>query len=137
MFGIGWTEFIFIALILLLFVGPKHLPKMMRTFGRVVGELKMASRDLRRQIEVEAHDLKSPAQEIRDMGNELMESMPSPYDEIEEAQQDIANELKEIDTSKSGAALPEASTNGASPEELTDTDSPEGDTTSQPPKTEE
>ena len=59
MFGIGWTEAIFIVLILLVFVGPKHLPGMMRKLGRIVSELQSASRELRTQIDLETRDRKS------------------------------------------------------------------------------
>ena len=53
MFGIGWTEFIVVALVLLIFVGPKHLPGMLKKFVEIVGELKSASREFRSQIEEE------------------------------------------------------------------------------------
>jgi hypothetical protein len=32
MFGIGWTEFLVIALVLIIVVGPKDLPNMLRQF---------------------------------------------------------------------------------------------------------
>ncbi len=37
MFGIGWSEFVLIALVLLIFVGPKHLPSVLKKAGMVIG----------------------------------------------------------------------------------------------------
>lgn len=85
MFGIGWTEFILIAVIALLFVGPKHLPEMMQKLGRIVAELKSASRELREQLEVETQDIESPKNIVRDLGRELQKDLPSPYAEAERA----------------------------------------------------
>ena len=33
MFEIGWTEMLVIAIVMIVVVGPKDLPKMLRTFG--------------------------------------------------------------------------------------------------------
>ncbi|MCP4605757.1 MAG: twin-arginine translocase TatA/TatE family subunit [Proteobacteria bacterium] len=95
MFGIGWTEFIFIGLILLVFVGPKHLPGMLRKFGQIVGELRSASRELRDQIEVEIKDIESPSNIARKVAQDLIEDLPSPYDDVIETKEDIERELKE------------------------------------------
>ena len=37
MFDIGWVELLFIAVLALLIVGPKDMPKLLRTLGRVAG----------------------------------------------------------------------------------------------------
>jgi sec-independent protein translocase protein TatB len=99
MFGMGWTEIAMIALVTLIFVGPKHLPKMMQKIGKIVGELRSASRELRNQIAVEAAEIeretgsvKSPGETIREVGRDLMPDIPSPYDEVLEAEK-AANEL--------------------------------------------
>lgn len=66
MTGIGWTEFIVIALVLLLFVGPQKLPELLSKIGYVVSQLRTASRDLRNQIDVEIADLQQVKSEITD-----------------------------------------------------------------------
>ena len=96
MFGIGWSEFILVALVLLIFVGPKHIPGMLRKFGTIINELRMASRDLRNQIEVEVGDLESPSKMVRDIGNDLIKDIPSPYEELEKAEREIEQETKKI-----------------------------------------
>jgi sec-independent protein translocase protein TatB len=100
-FGIGWTEFILVALVLLLFVGPKHLPGMLRKFAEVVGELKSASRELREQIEEEIGDFKEPAKMVKKMGRDLMKDMPSPYEEARDLENSLKQKVnKEVDDIK-------------------------------------
>ena len=102
MFGIGWTEFIVVALVLLIFVGPKHLPGMLKKFVEIVGELRSASREFRNQIEEEMGDLESPSKMVRDVGRDLINDMPSPYEEVQKAEEmarkQVQKELEEIET---------------------------------------
>ncbi|MEB3703135.1 Sec-independent protein translocase protein TatB [Candidatus Bealeia paramacronuclearis] len=39
----GWAESIVIAILALIIIGPKDLPKVLRMFGRIVGKIKMWS----------------------------------------------------------------------------------------------
>ncbi len=50
MFGIGIGEFAIIFLVLLLAVGPKSMPKLMRTVGKGMREFRKATRELRAQV---------------------------------------------------------------------------------------
>ncbi|MCP4676665.1 MAG: twin-arginine translocase subunit TatB [Deltaproteobacteria bacterium] len=96
MLGIGWTEFILVALVLLIFVGPKHLPGMLRKFGQVVGELRSASRELRDQIDQEVQDIGSPSKIVRDVGRDLIDDLPSPYAEARRVEQAVKREVNEV-----------------------------------------
>lgn len=58
MSGIGWTEFLVIALILLIFVGPQRLPELFGKMAWMISQLRAASRDLRNQLDVELSDLR-------------------------------------------------------------------------------
>ncbi|MXN64566.1 twin-arginine translocase subunit TatB [Stappia sp. GBMRC 2046] len=40
MFDIGWTELLVVAMVAVIVVGPKDLPRMLRTFGQTVGKLR-------------------------------------------------------------------------------------------------
>lgn len=40
MFEIGWTELLVIAMVAIIVVGPKDLPRMLRAFGQTVGKLR-------------------------------------------------------------------------------------------------
>ena len=43
MFEIGWLELLVIAVVLIVVVGPKDLPRMLRTFGRTTSQMKRMS----------------------------------------------------------------------------------------------
>ena len=47
MFGIGPEELILVAILALLVLGPERLPQVMRDLGRVVGDLRRTSDELR------------------------------------------------------------------------------------------
>lgn len=47
MFGIGPEELMLIAVLALLVLGPERLPKVMRDMGRIVGDLRKTSDELR------------------------------------------------------------------------------------------
>ena len=46
MFNIGFSEMILIAVLALVFIGPKQLPEIARTVGRFLNEMKRASSSL-------------------------------------------------------------------------------------------
>ena len=47
MFGVGPEELMLVALLALLVLGPERLPKVMRDMGRLVGDLRRTSDELR------------------------------------------------------------------------------------------
>lgn len=58
MFGsIGWMEIAIIAIIALLVVGPKGLPKLGRTVGKAMRDFKREANQLKAAIEVEADEI--------------------------------------------------------------------------------
>lgn len=50
MFGLGFTEILFILVVALLVFGPKKLPEVSRSLGRALGELRRTADDFRREI---------------------------------------------------------------------------------------
>lgn len=54
MLGLGFGEILVIAVVLLVVVGPERLPEFMRTAGKMYGQVRRASDDLRRTFVVEA-----------------------------------------------------------------------------------
>ncbi|MFO1184151.1 MAG: Sec-independent protein translocase protein TatB [Bauldia sp.] len=50
MFDIGWTELLVVAVVAIVVVGPKDLPRMLRAFGRWVGKVKAVAADFQRQF---------------------------------------------------------------------------------------
>ena len=51
MIDIAWTEFIFVALLALILLGPKELPVVLRTLGRWVGKIRSIANEVQRQLE--------------------------------------------------------------------------------------
>ena len=50
MFGIGPEELMLVAVLALLVLGPERLPKVMRDMGRIVGDLRRTSDELRTEF---------------------------------------------------------------------------------------
>ena len=51
MFDIGWSEILVIAVVAILVVGPKELPRMLRTFGKTMGQVRRTANDFKRQFD--------------------------------------------------------------------------------------
>jgi sec-independent protein translocase protein TatB len=73
MFDIGWSELFVIAVVAIIVIGPKELPRLMRTFGHYVGKLRRAAADFQRQFEEAARDT-----ELEDMRQALQELRGHP-----------------------------------------------------------
>ncbi|GAA2822721.1 sec-independent protein translocase protein TatB [Aminobacter aminovorans] len=70
MFEIGWTEMLVIAVVMIVVVGPKDLPKMLRTMGRMTAKARSMAGDFQRQFnealkEAELDDVKKSVDELR------------------------------------------------------------------------
>ncbi len=59
MFDIGFGEMLFIAILILVFVGPDHIPELMSFTGRYYGKFRRASDDLRRTFNAEVARVES------------------------------------------------------------------------------
>jgi sec-independent protein translocase protein TatB len=56
-FGIGSTELILIAVVALIVIGPKDLPKVLRTVGQVLTKVRAMAREFQGHIEDAAKDV--------------------------------------------------------------------------------
>ncbi|TPL06444.1 twin-arginine translocase subunit TatB [Mesorhizobium sp. B2-4-14] len=70
MFEVGWTEMLVIAIVMIVVVGPKDLPNMLRTFGRTTAKLRTMAADFQKQFnealkEAELDDVKKSVDELR------------------------------------------------------------------------
>ena len=50
MFDIGWSEVLVIAVVAVVVVGPKELPRMLRSFGKTMGMVRRTANDFKRQF---------------------------------------------------------------------------------------
>ncbi|AZO67949.1 MAG: twin-arginine translocase subunit TatB [Mesorhizobium sp.] len=72
MFDIGWTEMLVIAIVMIVVVGPKDLPNMLRTFGRTTTKLRGMAADFQKQFndalkEAELDDVKKSVDSLRSL----------------------------------------------------------------------
>ncbi|SDA42982.1 Sec-independent protein translocase protein TatB [Mesorhizobium qingshengii] len=72
MFEVGWTEMLVIAIVMIVVVGPKDLPNMLRTFGRTTAKLRTMAADFQKQFnealkEAELDDVKKSVDELRNL----------------------------------------------------------------------
>ena len=51
MFDIGWTEMLMIAVVVIIVVGPRDLPKVLRTTGRWVASARSVAREFHRSLD--------------------------------------------------------------------------------------
>ncbi len=92
MFDIGWSELLVIAVVLIVVVGPKDLPPMLRTFGKMMTRFRKVAGDFRAQFDDAlreadlddvrqtiadaqklnpAHSLREAMNPLRQMGNDI------------------------------------------------------------------
>ena len=81
MFDIGWSELLVIAVVAIVVVGPKELPKLMRSFGFYAGKLRRAAAEFRRQFddamrEAELEEVKQAIESVRTEARALNENAP-------------------------------------------------------------
>jgi sec-independent protein translocase protein TatB len=63
MFDIGWSELLVIAVVAIVVIGPKDLPKFMRSVGHYAGKLRRAAADFQRQFDEAMRE--SEVEEVR------------------------------------------------------------------------
>ncbi|MCA1296914.1 Sec-independent protein translocase protein TatB [Stappia indica] len=75
MFDIGWTELLVVAVVMVLVVGPKDLPRMLRTFGQTLGKVRRMANEFQstfndalREAEQQA-DIADMKAEVEKVGN--------------------------------------------------------------------
>ena len=87
MFEIGWTEMLVIAVVMIVVVGPKDLPRMLRTMGRMTAKARSMASDFQRQFnealkEAELDDVKKSVDELRGLNpvNEIKRQL-NPFEQ--------------------------------------------------------
>jgi sec-independent protein translocase protein TatB len=111
MFGIEFSEFMVIAVVALIVIGPEHLPKVARTMGHLWGRaqryINTVKSDMSRDMALE---------ELRKMQQTAQQEVGNIGNAMHEAKQEVGKQVHEIteevvtDTSKYGlgSSIPES-----------------------------
>lgn len=72
MFDIGWSELLVIAIVAIIFVGPRELIPMLRTFGQFAGKMRRMASDFQAQFnealrEAELDQVTRSVEEVRNL----------------------------------------------------------------------
>ncbi len=110
MFDIGWPELLVIAIVLIVVVGPKDLPPMLRAFGRTTKKLRAMASEFRGQFddalrEAELDDVKKTFDSARKLNP--MQSIRDAVNPLKDTAKDIKADLeKSVKTPSSTAEVP-------------------------------
>ena len=109
MFDFGWQEFLVIAFVLVLVVGPKDLPRVLKTVTQYLRNMRQMASEFHRGIEkiADEADLKDVKQSFKDIKNKnfdkTLQNHLDPENEVTKALQqakdsaDLANETKIVE----------------------------------------
>src|ERR1700745_1722263 len=105
MFDIGWSEFVLIAVVALIAIGPKELPGVLRTVGQWMGKARKMAAEFQTQFQ-------------EDMRDAEMAALKKSFDEVREAasgfgsgnlmtslQKDVTDAFKIEDVDKPAPAI--------------------------------
>lgn len=80
MFDIGWDEMLFTAIVAIIVIGPKDLPRALRTAGRWIGKIRRVSGHFRSGIEtmIREAELEEMEKKWREQNEAIMAAHPAP-----------------------------------------------------------
>ncbi|MBL6769073.1 MAG: twin-arginine translocase subunit TatB [Alphaproteobacteria bacterium] len=98
MFDFGWQEFLVVAFVLVLVVGPKDLPKVLRAFTKFTSQARRMSSEFSRSLQEMADD-----EDLKDVKKVLQDAKSGDFEEISEmfddsVTKDIKSVGKELET---------------------------------------
>jgi len=109
MFELGWTEILLIAVVAIVVIGPKDLPRAMRGVGQWTGRIKRMAGDFQRQFNEAVREA-----ELDDVKNEVaklskIDPMADLRKTVAKTTTDLKADLKKVDDSiAAGLAKPDA-----------------------------
>jgi len=105
MFDIGWSEFVLIAVVALIAIGPKELPGVLRTVGQWMAKARKMAAEFQSQFqeamrEAEMADLKKGFDEVKEAASGF-----GSGNLIASLQQDVTDALKIDDNDRPATAI--------------------------------
>ncbi len=104
MFDIGWTELLVVAVVLIIVVGPKDLPGMLRTFGRTMNQVRRTANDFKRQFNdaLEEAEAETGLKETTDQIKSI-----DPVSDLSKSLDDIKETIAEDNSPPATSAAPD------------------------------
>ena len=81
MFDMGWSELLLVAVLAIVFVGPKDLPRVMRTVGQYAAKMRAMVREFQNSFEDLARE--SELEELRKQVAEMRETAMKPLADLQ------------------------------------------------------
>jgi sec-independent protein translocase protein TatB len=127
MFDIGWQELFLVAVITILVVGPKELPRVLNTVVGSVRKVRRLANDFQRGIdelarETELDDIRKDLERAADVNFER------ELEETNDLTDDLANTMQELEIELESTGVEDKSSaimDQTAPENVVDTPSPE------------
>jgi sec-independent protein translocase protein TatB len=129
-FGIGYTEIFLIAVVAVIVIGPKDLPKVLRAFGRTLGKMRGMARefqghldqamkeagleDVRKEMGNLKNVVETAANPVKAVKNEIVSGLQKQDDDFKKYFGEIENRMKAPEPPP--AATPEPAPAIAAPE---------------------
>ncbi|QND53175.1 twin-arginine translocase subunit TatB [Phyllobacterium sp. 628] len=117
MFEVGWSEILVIVIVLIVVVGPKDLPKMLRAFGKATAKFRATAGEFRKQFDEALKE--AELDDVRDIINDAKSLDPrndirKVFDPVRTIGEEIRSTLKDAGTAaKDNLAVPDPSAPGA------------------------
>ena len=143
MFGIGLPEMIVIAIVALVFIGPKNLPGVLRSVGRGLVQLKRATNEVRTTVQDEMDQIERDIdlKDVREAATDLKkdfdgvksgldplsmnrissgEQLEAVADVMDEQEKNKIESVKTSDTAKPAETIADSSSNTAKDSSVSD-----------------
>ena len=143
MFGIGLPEMIVIAIVALVFIGPKNLPGVLRSVGRGLVQLKRATNEVRTTVQDEMDQIERDIdlKDVREAATDLKkdfdgvkseldplslnrissgEQLEAVADVMDEQEKNKTESVKTSDTAKSAETVADSSSSTAKDTSVSD-----------------
>ena len=103
MFSFGWSEIALTLIIVVIFVGPKEIPNLLKQIGNFSKSVKKISREFKKSLndiadESDIKDIKKSISEIKNIKEDIDPSseIKSEFDSIKDTKNFFENEIKDI-----------------------------------------
>jgi sec-independent protein translocase protein TatB len=117
MFEVGWSEILVIVIVMIVVVGPKDLPKMLRAFGKATAKFRATAGEFRRQFDEALKE--AELDDVRDIINDAKSLDPRSdirkvFDPVRTMGEEIRSSLKDAtSTARDNVAVPDPAAPGA------------------------